>query len=190
MSHRSGQGALVWLLIGLFGLIVSWLWLVPSVRTQMSNLAGRRVERQQLEERIDRLNELVAALGLTPGTAGALPVSLADLERSLPPTRQLEDLYAMIEKIAQDLGMAADTSIRVDLPSAEDTSIVAATPVQIVALTSYDAGKQLLDRLTTTLRPLSIDSVTMAPTETGAVSVTVQATAYTRSTETVTSDEQ
>ena len=166
--------------VGVLAFALTWLWLLPSTRAQISQLQGLKIERTNLEQRVNNLNDLTSALAKPVGTAGALPVSVDDLERSLPDQRLTEDLYAMIEKIIGDLGILNDTAIGISQPSSEDTSAVLAMPVQIVTKTSYDGAKQLLDRLTTTLRPLSINSVSMAPTDTGAISVTVNATAYTR----------
>lgn len=166
--------------VGLVVFIVAWVWLLPATRGQMSDLAGLKQQRAALEQRVSDLNALTTALAKPVGTTGALPVSVDDLERSLPDQRLTEDLYAMVEKIIGDLGLLNETSIGIAAPSGDDTATVQEMPVQIVTKTSYDGAKQLLDRLTTTLRPLSINSVSMAPTDTGAISVTINATAYTR----------
>jgi hypothetical protein len=157
----------------------------------MADLEARQIERQALQQRVDDLNSLVSALALPVGTAGALPISIDDLERSLPEARLTEDLYAMIEKITNDLGITNETNIGITQaaePTVDQTiaetavapTTVVSSPVQITTRTSYDGAKQLLDRLTTTLRPLSISSVSMAPTDTGAIAVTINGTAYTR----------
>lgn len=175
--------------VGLVALAVTWLWILPAVRTQMSDLEGKKIERQALQQRVDDLNKLVSALALPAGTTGALPISVDNLERSLPADRLTEDLYAMIDKVVSELGLTNETTIGITQPSTTEdpaaevtatATAVEAAPLQITTRTSYDGAKQLLDRLTTTLRPLSISSISMAPTDTGAISLTINGTAYTR----------
>lgn len=194
MKQRSSGTAL--LVVGLILMLASWFWLMPSVRAKMSDLEAKKIEREALQTRVEELNNLVSALALSPGEAGALPISYDDLQESLPPARLLEDLYAMIEKIMVDLGMGQDSSVTVGeaaTDSTDSTEAAAASPtiiqlpVQISAKTSYDGAKQLLDRLTVTLRPLAVNAVSIAPQTDGAIGVTVTATAYTRSTASTTS---
>ncbi len=173
-------------------MVLSWVLVVPAVRAKAADLAAQRTYRTALEQRKADLESLVTAFALPVGTTGALPISDADLLRSLPEQRLPEDLYAMIEKIGLDLGIADDFSVTVSEPEENLTdatvdaaapvvaSAIAEAPVQIVTKASYDAAKQLLDRLTTTLRPIKINAVSLAPTDTGAIAITVRATAYTR----------
>lgn len=200
MKPRGNSGSALFV-IGLVLLLVSWFWLMPTVRAKMSDLEAKKSDRAALETRVEELNQLVSALALTPGEAGALPISYDDLQQSLPPARLVEDLYAMIEKVANDLGMGSDVTINVGGDAAEATTAAAATdadttavasstlielPVQISAKTSYDGAKQLLDRLTVTIRPLAVNTVSLAPQEDGSIGVTIGATAYTRSAEVAT----
>jgi len=171
------------LIVGVLAFIITWLWLLPAVRLQMSDLETKKLQRAELQQRVDDLNALVSVLALEPGSIGALPISYEQLQTSLPDARQTEDLYAMIDKVVADLGLTSETTISVNQPSESDavTGVVVASPIQIVTKTSYDGAKQLLDRLTVTLRPLSIGGIAMAPTESGAVSLTINGFAYTRS---------
>lgn len=166
--------------LGVVCLLLTWFWLVPTVRTQSAELGGRQQEKAALSERVQQLEAIRTVLAQDPGTTGALPLSYEDIIRSLPEDRLYEDLYAMIEQTINEAGLATDSTIGINKVADTEGAAVAATPVALTLRGSYEQIKQILDRLTVTLRPLSLNTVVMAPDETGAITTTITATAYTR----------
>lgn len=167
------------------GLIAVGVWLIPAIRTAATDLATRKAEVAAYQEQVDALKKASIKLE-SAGEAGGIPITEANLKKAIPEHRDYEDLYAMIENMAQISGVNAPISISITSAADSTAAAVTETPISVTASGSYGAVKDFIKNMQTSLRPLALKSVDLAPNEDGSVTVSISASTYTREMNTAT----
>lgn len=162
-------------------MVVSGLWLVPQSIQAGTNLANIQANVAAYQTQVSALESAKQQL-TKAGQSGGIPLDEATLDETIPPHRDYEDLLAMIESIGATSGITDPISISYTPVKEGAAAAIAETPVTLAAHGSYGAIEQLLQNLQTSLRPLALRSVDLAPNEDGGVTASITAVTYTRET--------
>jgi|GEM_PF-4303462 len=160
-------------------LVVSGLWLVPTISRTATDLASKQAEVAAYQEQILRLQEAETKL-TNAGLEGGIPIDEQTLNEALPPHRDYEDLLAMIESIGAVSGIVDPITISYTPVKEGAAADIAETPLTLGARGSYGAIEDLLANLQTSLRPLALKSVDLGIDEKGNVTASISALTYTR----------
>ena len=160
-------------------MVVSGLWLVPQSIQVGTNLANVQANIATYQTQVAALESAKQQL-TRAGQSGGIPLDEATLDEAIPPHRDYEDLLAMIESIGATSGITDPISISYTPVKEGAAAAIAETPVTLAAHGSYGAIEQLLQNLQSSLRPLALKSVDLAPNEDGGVTASISAVTYTR----------
>lgn len=184
MKHPNTIISAAAIILSLLLLVAGWFFLVPAIEKAAASLAEKTVQKEEYEKRVADLKAAEKKL-LAAGQPGGIPATEEELIAAMPPHRDYEDVLAMVENMAALAGINEAVAISLDTAPSGDKNDQGAAKVELTPLTvttsgGYDSIKQFIELLQGGLRPIAIESVDLMPTESGAVSLGLTATTYTR----------
>ncbi|MDO8471741.1 MAG: type 4a pilus biogenesis protein PilO [bacterium] len=164
------------LLLAVIILVSCWLWLVPKIETLSLAESQKSAERADLEKQIETLRTAQSQIEKGgSGVVGGMPVSLADLKKTIPPAQELEDWYAMIENMAKSAQLTDPVTVTIGNRSEGE---VASIPIDVMASGSYESIVNFIKTFQDALRPMNITAIDLTPRENGGMTASIKAIAY------------
>lgn len=146
----------------------SFFWGAPRLKTQRLELATQKKAVIDLQTKLEAIKQQEKKLLQSEAKVQSLLLAL-------PKDEDVPNLIVMLEHIAQASGGIKFTNLQPSEPKPEGALLK--VPVNVAFTGSYDQLKKLLELFRSSVRPFSIEVVSVARTEAG-VSVTMQLATY------------